>query len=176
MKAMYKEADLGTLCGLFGKSRQAYYERQKSVEKEAMEEDLLVNWVLIQRKSIGRVGGKKLYHLLQISVEMSHIKVGRDGFFGVLQGHGLLINRRRKYALTTNSHHWLKKYKNIIKDMEINESERLWVSDITYLSTLEGFCYLSLITDAYSRKIMGYQVAQNLETKHGQSIVHVLPP
>lgn len=126
----------------------------------------MVNWVLKQRKTIGQVGGKKLYYLLGKSVELSQIKMGRDKFYELLQAHNLLINRKRKYAITTQSHHWLKKHKNMIKDMEINESERVWVSDITYLSTSEGFCYLSLITDAYSRKIMGYQLAQSLEAKH----------
>ncbi len=91
--------------------------------------------------------------------------MGRDGLFALLRYNGLLIKPKRRYVTTTNSKHWLRKYPNLIKDIEITQPEQVWVSDITYIKTDEGNCYLNLVTDAYSRKIMGYSIAKTMNTE-----------
>ena len=91
------------------------------------------------------------------------VKMGRDLLYDLLRFHGLLIRRRKRMVKTTDSHHWLRKYPNLITHLALSAPEQLWVSDITYIRTLEGFSYLSLITDAYSRKIVGYALNPSLE-------------
>lgn len=90
------------------------------------------------------------------------LKVGRDKLFVILRNHDLLIRHKRKYVTTTDSNHWLRKYPNRSKQLQVTAPEQLWVSDITYIQTDEGNCYLNLVTDAYSRKIMGYSIADNM--------------
>lgn len=101
--------------------------------------------------------------MLLPEMEAHGIKMGRDQLFDLLRFHGLLIRRRKRMVKTADSHHWLKKYPNLIKDLLLTAPEQLWVSDITYIRTLQGFSYLSLITDAYSRKIVGYSLHPSLE-------------
>lgn len=91
--------------------------------------------------------------------------MGRDKLFDLLRFHGLLIRKRKRTVKTTDSHHWLKKYPTLIKELVITTPEQLWVSDITYIRTLQGFSYLSLLTDAYSRKIVGYALHETLEAE-----------
>jgi transposase InsO family protein len=91
-----------------------------------------------------------------------HFKFGRDRFFDLLRREGLLIRRKKKYAKTTNSRHRFRKYRNLIKDLLIERPNQVYVADITYIRTLSGFCYLSLITDACSRKIVGYHLSRSL--------------
>ena len=104
-----------------------------------------------------RVGARKLHYLLAPQLQAHNIHLGRDKLFDILADYGLLVRRRkRRKALTTNSDHPFKKYPNLIKGMELTAPGQLWVGDITYISLKEKYCYLSLITDAYSRRIMGY--------------------
>lgn len=156
---------MDTLCGLFGKSRQAYYQRNKHVYKEAVKEEIVLQMVEHQRRQMPRLGGRKLLHLIQ-PLLVGEISLGRDSFFDFLRKHNLLVGRRRMRARTTWSNHWLHKYPNLIAGYEPERAHRLWVSDITYIPTAEGFCYLSLITDAYSRKIIGWAVGNTLEAGH----------
>ena len=109
------------------------------------------------------LGTRRAYFLLKPEFIKHDIKMGRDQLFDLLRFHGLLIRRRKRMVQTTNSNHWLKRYPNLIKQMCITDPEQLWVSDITYIRTLQGFSYLSLITDAYSRKIVGYSLNDTLE-------------
>lgn len=111
------------------------------------------------------LGGKKIYYQIKPLLNTQSIKMGRDKLFRLLSEHSLLIKPKRRYTVTTNSKHWLKKYPNIVKSLTITAPEQLWVSDITYIKTNEGNCYLNLVTDAYSRKIMGYAIAQNMNTE-----------
>jgi putative transposase len=115
------------------------------------------------RKSMPRIGARKLYYLL--ADKLRHLKIGRDKFFDILRANHLLIQPKRSYHVTTNSHHRFRKHQNLILDIEINRPEQVWVSDITYIGKREKPCYLSLVTDAYSKKIMGYYVADNLNTE-----------
>jgi putative transposase len=112
---------------------------------------------------LSRLGGRKLHHQIKDSLQVKDIKFGRDKLFALLRKHGMLILPRRRYIQTTMSKHWLRKYPNIVKDLVINRPDAVWVSDITYLKTDEGNCYLNMVTDAYSRKIMGYAIADNME-------------
>ncbi len=98
-------------------------------------------------------------------MKVQGLKFGRDKLFGLMRVYGLQIKPRRRYTQTTNSKHWLRKWPNIIKNEQVSNRDQVWVSDITYIKTEEGNCYLNMITDAYSRKIMGYAVEDNMETE-----------
>jgi transposase InsO family protein len=111
-----------------------------------------------------QIGTRKLYYLIKDELNELEIKLGRDVLFNFLRAEHLLIKPKRSYVKTTNSKHWMKKYPNLIKEMEVTKPEQLWVSDITYIQTDRGHNYLSLITDAYSKKIMGYELLDNLST------------
>jgi transposase InsO family protein len=100
--------------------------------------------------------------MLQPLLTEHQIKMGRDGLFNLLSNNQLLIRRRKRKVYTTQSQHWFKKYPNLIKDIRIRGINQLWVSDITYVRKANGFLYLSLITDAYSRKVVGYHIAESL--------------
>lgn len=115
------------------------------------------------RNDMPLLGTRKALFILTPEFSKHGIKMGRDQLFDLLRFHGLLIRRRKRMVQTTNSNHWLKRYPNLIKQMCITDPEQLWVSDITYIRTLQGFSYLSLITDAYSRKIVGYSLHPTLE-------------
>ena len=119
--------------------------------------------VLEQRKQLPRCGGRKIYYLIKKQLQVQNLKCGRDQLFSIMRDAGLLIAPRRRYVQTTNSRHWMRKYADLVGTWRPRKAEELWVSDITYIRTEEGFCYASLITDAYSRKIMGYSVADNME-------------
>jgi len=114
------------------------------------------------RSKMPRLGTRKLYYLLKEELIALNIKLGRDVLFNFLRAEQLLIKPKRSYTRTTNSKHWMKKYPNLILNMEITRPEQVWVSDITYIKTTSGNSYLSLVTDAYSKKIMGYELLDNL--------------
>lgn len=116
-----------------------------------------------ERKILSRLGGRKLHHQIRDSLQVEKIKFGRDKLFALLRKHGMLILPRRRYVQTTMSKHWLRKYPNLVKDMVVTQPDEVWVSDITYLKTDEGNCYLNMVTDACSRKIMGYAIADSME-------------
>ena len=160
---MLPKQSLGNLCGLFGVSRQAYYEAERLEQKNSIAEAVVLVMVKECRESMPLIGGRKLFFQLSPQIQEHGIKMGRDQLFDLLRFYGLLVRRRRKSVKTTDSHHWLRKYPNLITDIIITAPEQLWVSDITYIRTLEGFSYLSLITDAYSRKIVGYALHPTLE-------------
>lgn len=120
----------------------------------------LVNGIRIK---MPRVGTRKLYYLLK--EELVKLKVGRDKLFDILRANHLLIKPKRQYHITTNSHHRFKKHKNLIENMEINRPEQVFVSDITYLGNRDNPMYLALVTDAYSKKIMGFDVSNSLNAQ-----------
>jgi putative transposase len=112
-----------------------------------------------------REGVRKLMKSLNQDFENQQLKVGRDTLFNILREHRMLTLRKKYSARTTNSYHRFYKYNNIIKELEVNRPNQVWVSDITYIRTIKGFCYLALITDMYSRKIVGYDLSDSLELK-----------
>lgn len=154
---------VATLCGLFGKSRQAWYEMQNRKEQTLFQEELIVTWVREVRKPLPRIGGIKLLAMLAKQFEAHRIDMGRDSFFSILKKHNLLIQPKRRYVFTTQSFHHYKKWPDLVQRRHPIKSEQIWVSDITYLRTKGGFIYLFLITDAFSRKIVGYHLSQSLK-------------
>lgn len=117
-----------------------------------------------KRKLMSRIGARKLLELITPGLHRQGLEMGRDAFFDLLRDHGMLIRKRRRKVITTYSRHWLKKYPNLIKDLLIDRPNQVWVSDITYIETDQDFMYLFLITDAYSRKILGYYLSEDLKT------------
>jgi putative transposase len=118
--------------------------------------------VLSIRRQMPRLGTRKLHRLLKDNFRKNRISIGRDRLFDLLRQEGLLVNKKKKYIKTTNSKHWMHKYPNLIKGLGIRQPEQLWVADITYIAVGDDYCYLHLITDAYSKKIMGYHVSETL--------------
>ena len=147
---------------MLGYSRQNYYKRKITEEREEAIKKALRKIVCDVRKKLPRVGTRKLLKLIQPELLSIGIKCGRDKLFNYLREMNLLIKPKKRYVKTTFSKHWMRKYKNISKGLLIDRPEMVWVGDITYLNSDEGNCYLTLITDAYSRKIVGYNVSDNL--------------
>lgn len=129
-----------------------------------MEAELILDLVRDQRKD-GRFGVRTLLAMLEPEFAEHNIKIGRDRLFELLREHGMLIRPRRRYTRTTDSNHHYRKWPNLIEEMSITAPEQVWVSDITYIRTQNGFLYLSLVTDAYSKKLMGYHLSHKLEAK-----------
>lgn len=153
------------LCGLLGKSKQAYYKQLKYEYKEEVRAEILLQLIKNERSKMPRLGGRKLIVRIQPRLP-EELYLGRDAFFDFLREKGLLIRKRRNRVKTTNSFHRYLRYPNLIKNFIPEMPHQLWVSDITYIETAEGFCYLSLVTDAYSRKIIGWAVGSTLEAKY----------
>ena len=163
MKDSVKAISLANLCSWFGLTRQAYYQSKNRVEKDLIEQEILLDKIGDIRKDHKRLGGRKLFFKLETFMHEHNIKMGRDAFFDLLRDNKLLIKQRKRHHVTTNSNHWMKKYPNLIKDIEPLGPNHVWVSDITYWKTKGGHYYISFITDAYSRKIVGYHVADTME-------------
>ena len=124
----------------------------------------MLSLVNTERNLLTRLGTKKLHHQIKPTLNSRQIKFGRDKLFRLLGAHQLLIKPKRTYTQTTMSKHWLRKYPNLVKDTTISGPEQVWVSDITYIKSDEGNCYLNLVTDAYSRRIMGYALSSGMDT------------
>ena len=148
---------------MIGIHRQSYYKSKKRVKDKKDLAAKVVELVNGIRILLPRLGTRKLYHMLEDSFRK--LKVGRDKLFAILKANHLLINPKRQYHVTTNSHHRFKKHKNQIEFLEINRPEQVWVSDITYLGKRDNPMYLSLVTDAYSKKIMGFDVSNSLNAQ-----------
>jgi transposase InsO family protein len=153
------------LCRLFGKSRGAIYDHQRRRSKERLEEDVILQYVHQIRKTLPRLGTRKLHFKLEPLLKEHGIELGRDYLFGLLSDHKLLIRRRKRRVITTDSRHWLRKYSNLTQSLSVDRPEQLWVSDITYIRLSNQWGYLSLITDAYSHKIMGYCFRSDLSAQ-----------
>jgi Transposase and inactivated derivatives len=149
------------MCDYFGMSRSAYYKQNKVEESLVLQESLVIDLVQENRCLMPRLGGKKLYYLLHDDLQKVG-KIGRDKFFDILRKNKMLVERKRSYTKTTQSYHHFRKWKNLISDLELNGRNQVWASDITYIRTLNGFVYLFLITDMYSRKIVGWSLSQSL--------------
>lgn len=146
-----------------GVSRQSIYQyEQRQKHKQKMLEPVKA-LVLQQRARLPQLGTRKLYHLLKESFQQYSIKLGRDGLFDYLRSQRLLIQPKRSYTKTTFSKHWMRKHPNLFSAMELTRPEQAFVSDITYVKSDEGTHYLSLVTDAYSRKIMGYELSHDMK-------------
>ena len=153
------------LCGLLGKSKQGYYQQVKYIYKEEVKTEILLQLIARERSSMPRLGGRKLLVRIQPRLP-GELYIGRDAFFDFLRDKGLLVRKRKNRIKTTNSYHRYTSYRNLIKNLEADRPNKVWVSDITYIETAEGFGYLNLVTDAYSRKIIGWSIGRTLEAKY----------
>jgi transposase InsO family protein len=141
---------------LFGKTRHAYYDHQWRHKGDNFKEEIILDQVREIRKTLQKAGIRQLMVNLKPVLASHGIKIGRDALNDLLREHKLLIRQRKRKAFTTDSRHWMRKYANLIRDMVIDRPEQVWVSDITYIAMPDGWGYLSLITDLYSHKIVGY--------------------
>lgn len=164
MKDMYTRISLVRLCRLLGITRQAYYQHFWQQEASGIEESLVLQAVIRLRKDHRVMGGRKLYEKLYPFLLAHQIKMGRDALFDLLAANGLLVKKRHRRHVTTWSGHRFNKWPNIIRGLEVIRPNLLWVSDITYWKVNEEHLYISLITDAYSHKVVGYHLADTLET------------
>jgi putative transposase len=166
MKDSYPQISLMRFCRLFGITRQAFYQHFWNISDAGAEQHLILQRVKEIRTMHPVIGTRKLYYLLQPFLIEHRIKIGRDALFDLLSANKMLVRKRKRRINTTQSHHWLKKYSNLIKGWYPQKPVELWVADITYVPVRNNFLYLSLITDAYSHKIMGYQIANTLHAIH----------
>ena len=167
MKAISKAKKVGVsiaeTCACVDLKRDAFYKYQKRETKRQLVESKVVGLVKEERKDQPRVGTRKLLFALNTSFFQENIKVGRDRLFDILRQHDMLVKRKRATCKTTDSYHRFHKYNNLVKDMTVTAPNQIWAADITYIRTLNGFCYLALITDMYSRKIVGFDLSDTLE-------------
>lgn len=147
-------------------TRQAYYQHFWNASDTSIEEELIIEKVKEIRLIHPAIGTRKLYFLMQCFFIEHQIKMGRDGLFDLLAKRRILVRRKKRSVRTTQSKHWFKKYPNLTVNWKPAGANELWVADITYVKTKAGFLYLSLVTDAYSHKIMGYHIAESLEAIH----------
>lgn len=155
--------DISLLCSLSGYSRQAYYKQLRYKEKGQLQDELIIQKVLDYRKVQKRLGTCKLLWLMAPFLKQHQISIGRDSMFTLLRLNRLLIGKgKHNKPKTTDSKHWLKKHPNLIQNLTPVMAGGVWVSDITYIELSDGHSYLSLVTDAYSRKIVGFHLSEQL--------------
>lgn len=189
LRSQYPKVGVGRLCDLFGKTRHAYYDSLWHHQQRLSEEELVIEMLLEIKRDMPGAGIPTIYRLLRQPLLSHGIKMGRDAVQALRREAGLMDKPRRKYMATTNSNHRFRKYPNIIKELRVYRPEQLWVADITYIRVAENFNFLSLVLDAYSRKIVGYclhptlakegplsalrMAIEGLRTKSsGQSLIH----
>lgn len=148
-------------CRLFGRCRQAFYQSKADIVSELKREHVIIENVRDIRKEDPGIGGYKLWIML-CSLFGSGFMSGRDSFYMLLRRHHLML-APRKVRHTTNSNHRYHKWKNLVKGLVPTQANQIWVADITYIELADGnVCYLHLITDAYSHKIIGWALADTL--------------
>lgn len=159
----YREEIKETLvsaCRLFGVNRQVYYRRKRTTKKKQDTASRVVEMVMKVRQQMPRIGTRKLYYLLKD--QLKDLGVGRDKLFAILDANHMLIKPKRCYRKTTDSNHWYRKHKNLIESVTPVRPEQIWASDITYLGNRSNHRYLALVTDTYSKKIVGYDLSASL--------------
>ena len=186
LKQFYPQYGVGYYCSLFGRSRQGWYEQIKNEDEQHMANAIVLKLVSEIREDLPRVGVQKIHFMLQDKLQAHRIKIGRGALYELLGMNGYLIRYRKRKPYTTNSNHPYKKYPNLIRNIKyLTHPGQLWVSDITYIRLKERFCYLSIITDAYSHKIIGHclyptlhsngpvnALLMALKAKQGRSLIH----
>jgi transposase InsO family protein len=145
-------------------SRQNYYSRRRQRERRQVDGELVAALVRRERQQQPRLGVRKLHHRLKAEWAEAGVRLGRDRLFEELRQRDLLLKPvRAEYPRTTQSYHNLPVFRNRLKGLEVQRPHEAWVSDLTYLRTRQGFLYLALITDRYSRKVVGAHVGDTLE-------------
>lgn len=164
LRGTRKYYSIDNLCAAFGYTRQAWYSHLRKLQLHFLEEEIVLEKIHEIRKALPKTGCIKLYKELNAGFLQGHgIAMGRDAVFNLVRAQGMLINRKKKWAYTTNSFHRFKIHADLVQRRPAIRAEEIWVSDITYLRTSTCFIYLSLVTDAYSRKIVGYHLASDLK-------------
>lgn len=148
---------------MFGISKQAYYQRIQTTKKKEVQHQIVLAGVDKIRRRMPRTGTRKLQEHLRPHLRANNIKMGRDALFALLRQRGLLVRRTKRYHITTDSKHYFYRSPNLLKDLEITHSEQVFVNDITYVKIETGHAYLALSTDAYSKKIMGWNLSDNMQ-------------
>lgn len=156
---------VSAVCVRVGMSRQNYYATRRQRQRRTVDEAAVVEMVKRERRSQPRLGTRKLHHMLQGDLEEADVRIGRDRLFELLRDSGLLLKPKRGRARTTNSRHSLPVFVNLVAGWEPDGPNQAWASDLTYLRTESGFMYAALITDMYSRKIVGSYVGDSLEAE-----------
>jgi len=162
MKQVNRYYSLQSLCRLFGYSRQAFYKQQRLQLLQQSKDGLIIQQVVNIRKEQPRCGTRKLLVMLQPFFKNQDLHIGRDAFFQLLSKNKLLIRKRKRSTHTTNSKHFFYRYPNLVAHFTPLHAHELWVADITYIPMKDRFAYLYLITDAYSRKIVGFHVSDDM--------------
>ena len=166
MKDSCPSLSLARICRLLGITRQALYQHGWRKGELNVQAEVIIQQVIDIRRRHPVIGTRKLYRMLQPFLQEHRIRIGRDKLFTLLADYKLLVRRRKRRVTTTQSYHRFHKYPNLIRDMKVCGVNQLWVSDITYYKMTGKFVYLSFITDAYSRKVVGYHLAETLDTVH----------
>lgn len=148
---------------MFGISKQAYYKRIKDYKEKEMKNEVVLQKITKIRQEMPQTGTVKLYEHLKPILQELDIKMGRDGLNDLLRDKGLLIRKTKRFHITTDSNHFYYTSPNRIKEIEIEHAEQVFVTDITYIKTDECHAYLALVTDAYSKKIMGWSLEDNMK-------------
>lgn len=147
---------ISALCRQLGYTKQAYYKSLSALRRSSCVKAQVKLQVLSIRRHLPRLGTRKLHHML------GACGLGRDALFKLLKEEQLLVGKKKRYTKTTNSKHWMKKYPDLVQGRTPTRPQQLWVADITYLSMGKDFCYLHLLTDGYSKKIVGYHLSDDL--------------
>ena len=148
-----------------GVSRQAYYHYQNHQANERLKQEMVLQLVCQIRSRQPRIGVRKLYQLLKRQFEHLGLQLGRDALFDLLREYGLLIASSKRGHRTTCANHRFYRYPNRITDLVVDRIHQVFVADITYLQTIDGFVYLALVTDLFSNKIVGFDVSDSLSVE-----------
>ena len=146
-------------------ARQNYYKKRKVRRRQAIDEEFILQLVQRERMLQPCLGGKKLLYIIKPELEKAGVSIGRDRFFELLSRYEMLIDRKRRQVRTTDSRHGFGVYDNLLKDAELTGSNQAFASDITYIRTDEGFLYLALMMDVFSRTIVGWDCSDSLEAE-----------
>jgi len=164
LRGTRKHYSLDNLCTAFGYTRQAWYNHLKRSELQAFQEHMVLQKIKEIRKDLPKTGCIKLYKALNNGfLKALGITMGRDAVFDLVRENGMLVKSKKRHVTTTNSFHRYRIHPDLVQRRHARRAEEIWVSDITYITTMAGFAYLSLVTDAYSRKIVGHYLSTNLK-------------
>lgn len=160
--ATQKEVSISAVCRQLGYTKQAYYKSLHNSRQKACTKAKARLEVLSIRRHLPRLGTRKLHYLLTNSSSPDKARIGRDALFDLLREEQLLVGKKKRYTKTTNSKHWMKKYPDLVQGRIPTRPKQLWVADITYIAMKDDFRYLHLITDGYSKKIVGHHLSDDL--------------
>ena len=161
LRGTRRHYSIDNLCLVFGYTRQAWYNHLKRSERQVFQEHIVLQKI---REELPKTGCIKLYKALNNGfLQALGIAMGRDAVFDLVRENGMLVKSKKRYVRTTDSFHRYRVHPDLVQRRHAQWAEEIWVSDITYITTLAGFAYLSLVTDAYSRKIVGYHLSVDLK-------------